>query len=142
MSDGEQQNVLPQAQPPEEQAPVEIKPVSKVAGGIPSIVSTAKFTWREMGVARGLRTLVRLNQKGGFDCPGCAWPGPDGERSRAKFCEEGAKHVADEATTKRITGEFFEKWTVAELANQSDVWLGQQGRLTETAILRHGAPNY
>jgi len=142
MSDSEPQTVLPQAQPPDEQAPVEIKPLSKVAGGIPAIISTAKFTWREMGMARGLRTLARLNQKGGFDCPGCAWPEPDGERSHAEFCEEGAKHVADEATKKRITPEFFEQWTVAELANQSDVWLGQQGRLTEPVVLRQGSTNY
>ena len=58
---------------------------------------------------RGVRTLLKLNQQGGFDCPGCAWPEPDGERSHAEFCENGAKHVADEATTKRVTPEFFQK---------------------------------
>ena len=117
-------------------------PVSKVAGGIPSIVATAKAAWSEMGVARGVRTLLKLNQKMGFDCPGCAWPEPDGERSHAEFCENGAKHVADEATTKRVTPEFFRDWSVADLTEQSDYWLGKQGRITHPMVLRRGATNY
>jgi molybdopterin-dependent oxidoreductase alpha subunit len=117
-------------------------PVSKVAGGIPSIVATAKAAWNEMGVARGVRTLLKLNQKTGFDCPGCAWPEPDGERSHAEFCENGAKHVADEATTKRVTPEFFRDWSVADLTEQSDYWLGKQGRITHPMVLRRGATNY
>ncbi len=95
-----------------------------------------------MGIVRGTRTLLQLNQKGGIDCPGCAWPEPDGERSHFEFCEEGAKHVADEATTKRITPDFFAKWSVRELAEQSDLWLNQQGRLTHPMVLREGAQHY
>lgn len=130
------------AQPPEESAPVKIKPVSKIAGGIPAIISSMKNAWSEMGVVRGTRTLMLLNQKDGFDCPGCAWPDPDGERSHTEFCENGAKHVADEATTKRITPEFFREWSVADLSHQSDHWLNRQGRLTQPAILRRGATHY
>ena len=132
----------PSAQPPEETSLVQIEPISKVAGGIPSIIATAKTAWHEMGVARGVRTLLKLNQKAGFDCPGCAWPEPDGERSHAEFCENGAKHVADEATTKRVTPEFFREWSVADLAEQSDYWLGKQGRITHPMVLRRGATNY
>jgi len=95
-----------------------------------------------MGVARGVRTLLKLNQQTGFDCPGCAWPEPDGERSHAEFCENGAKHVADEATTKRLTPEFFRKWSVADLTGKSDYWLGKQGRITNPMVLRRGATNY
>src|ERR1051325_3256009 len=127
---------------PEETSTVQIEPLSKAAGGIDSIIATVKTTWEEMGVRRGLRTLMKLNQMGGFDCPGCAWPEPDDERSHAEFCEEGAKHVADEATTKRLTPEFFSKWSVADLAAQSDHWLGKQGRLTHPLVLRRGATNY
>jgi molybdopterin-dependent oxidoreductase alpha subunit len=130
------------AQPPEEPSLVQIQPLSKVAGGIPAILSTTKATWNEMGVARGVRTLLRLNQKDGFDCPGCAWPEPDGDRSHAEFCENGAKHVADEATTKRLTPEFFKQWSVVDLAERSDLWLGNQGRLTQPMVLRRGATNY
>jgi molybdopterin-dependent oxidoreductase alpha subunit len=130
------------AQSPEDPLLVQIEKPSKVAGGIPSIVATAKTTWNEMGVARGLRTLLKLNQKTGFDCPGCAWPEPDDERSHAEFCENGAKHVADEATTKRVTPEFFARWSVADLAEQSDHWLGKQGRITNPMLLRSGATHY
>lgn len=130
------------AQPPEELAPVQIKPFSKSAGGVPAIVSAVKSAWNEMGPARSLRTLLKLNQQGGFDCPGCAWPEPDEKRSHAEFCENGAKHVADEATTKRVTPEFFSEWSVADLANKSDYWLGKQGRITQPLVLRNGATHY
>ena len=130
------------AQPPEELTGIETKPVSKIAGGIPAIVSSMKHAWGEMGVVRGTRTLLHLNQKEGFDCPGCAWPDPEGERSHVEFCENGAKHVADEATTKRATPAFFRGWSVADLARKSDYWLGQQGRLTHPLILRRGGTHY
>ena len=142
MSKEELKALLPSAQPPEENSLVQIKPLSKVAGGVPAIISTVKAAWNEMGVARGVSTLLKLNQKTGFDCPGCAWPEPDGERSHAEFCENGAKHVADEATTKRVTPEFFREWSVADLVEQSDLWLGKQGRITHPMLLRHGAANY
>jgi molybdopterin-dependent oxidoreductase alpha subunit len=145
MSDRESSPALPSALPPElpeESSLVQIKPISKVAGGIPSILATAKTAWDEMGVTRGVRTLLKLNQKDGFDCPGCAWPEPDSERSHAEFCENGAKHVADEATTKRVTPEFFRKWSVADLADKSDYWLGKQGRITHPMVLPRGATHY
>src|SRR6185312_124540 len=132
----------PRAQPPEETAPVQIQPIKTVAGGIPAVVEAAKSAWSEMGLVRGTRTLLRLNQMGGFDCPGCAWPEPDRERSHAEFCENGAKHVADEATTKKLTTEFFRQWSVLDLAEQSDYWLGSQGRLTEPLVLRENTTHY
>jgi len=95
-----------------------------------------------MGVVRGTRTLLQLNQKQGIDCPGCAWPEPDGERSHFEFCEEGAKHVADEATSKRVAPEFFKQWSVTALAQQSDQWLNAQGRITHPLVLRAGADHY
>jgi molybdopterin-dependent oxidoreductase alpha subunit len=142
MANDEFKMTQPSAQSPEERSLVQIKPLSKVAGGVPSIIATAKTTWNEMGIGRSLRTLLKLNQKMGFDCPGCAWPEPDGERSPAEFCEEGAKHVADEATTRRVTPEFFREWSVADLAEQTDHWLGKQGRITHPLVLRRGATNY
>ncbi|MEO7970392.1 MAG: hypothetical protein ABI698_03760, partial [bacterium] len=142
MSDGKPTTTDPRAQSPADPSLVQIEGPSKVAGGIPSILATAKTTWNEMGVARGVRTLLKLNQKTGFDCPGCAWPEPDAERSHAEFCENGAKHVADEATTKRVTPEFFARWSVADLAEQPDQWLGKQGRITSPLVLRSGATHY
>src|SRR5712692_8387604 len=130
------------AQPPPEVAPPEVKPISKVAGGMTAAITAAKYAFSEMGVVRGARTLLQLNQKQGVDCPGCAWPEPDGERSHFEFCEEGAKHVADEATTKRITPEFFKKWSVAELSHQSDQWLNAQGLIAHPMVLREGGEHY
>ena len=130
------------AQPPVESSIPEVKPISKSAGGAKAALVAAKFAWDEMGVVRGTRTLLQLNQKGGIDCPGCAWPEPDGERSHFEFCEEGAKHVADEATRKRVTPEFFAKYSVADLSQQSDLWLNQQGRITHPMVLRAGADHY
>ena len=115
---------------------------AKAAGGVPAIVAAVRSISDEMGLVRGVRTLLKVNQTGGVDCPGCAWPEPDRERSHFEFCENGAKHVADEATTKRVTPEFFQKWPVAELLEQSDQWLNAQGRLTHPMLLRRGATNY
>src|SRR5689334_1973464 len=130
------------AESPLERTAPDVDPAPKAAGGMASALTAARFAWSEMGVVRGTRTLLQLNQKQGVDCPGCAWPEPDGERSHFEFCEEGAKHVADEATRKRITPEFFANWSVRELAAQSDLWLNQQGRLTQPMVLREGGQHY
>ncbi len=105
-----------------------------VASGIPAIVQTMRFGFGEMGVARTLKTLTTINQKNGFDCPSCAWPDPDDHRSPAEFCENGAKAVSDEATTARITPEFFAQHSISYLSEQSDHWLGKQGRLTQPMV--------
>jgi molybdopterin-dependent oxidoreductase alpha subunit len=130
------------AQPPAEFTGLKLTERDAVAGGVPAVVATLKYAFGEMGVGRSLKTLARVNQPDGFDCPGCAWPEPDSERAHIEFCENGAKHVADEATTKRITSEFFRRWSVKELAEQSDLWLNQQGRLTEPMLLRRGGAHY
>ena len=94
-----------------------------------------------MGVARSIQTLLAVNQKDGFDCPGCAWPEED-KRHIAEFCENGAKAVAEEATIRRVTPEFFAEHSIDELRGHDDWWLGQQGRLTHPMILDEGATHY
>lgn len=118
------------------------KESSKSAGGVPAIVATLKTLSAETGLIRGARTMLKVNQVGGIDCPGCAWPEPDQHRSHFEFCENGAKHIAEEATTKRVTREFFQQWSVADLLLQSDQWLGAQGRLTHPMLLSRGATHY
>jgi molybdopterin-dependent oxidoreductase alpha subunit len=115
---------------------------SHAAGGVPAVLSSMKHLYAEAGAVRGAKTILRLNQKGGIDCPGCAWPDPDGHRSPTEFCENGAKAIAEEATLQRVTPEFFAKHSVAELAQQSDYWLGKQGRITHPMLLREGATHY
>ena len=78
-----------------------------------------------------------MNQPDGFDCPGCAWPDRN-PHSTFEFCENGAKAVAEEATKRVVTREFFARHTVAELQAQPEYWLSQQGRLTEPMVLRAG----
>ena len=130
-------------QPPEEFTGLNIKNPSESAAGLPAVISSLKHAFSEMGVLRGLSTLNQMNQKGGFDCMSCAWPDPDGERSHiAEYCENGAKAVADEATTKTVTPEFFAQHSVAELSQQSDFWLNKQGRLTHPMILKKGKLHY
>ena len=118
-------------------------PVSKYAAGVPAVIQSMKYAYRNMGAVKGARLLLTLNQTGGYDCPGCAWPDPDaGDRSIAEFCENGAKASSEENTRKRITRDFFRQHSVAELSQRSDYWLAQQGRLTEPMVLRKGATHY
>ena len=96
----------------------------------------------QAGATRGAQALYRMNQKGGFDCPSCAWPDPDGERSRFEFCENGAKAVATETTKKRIGPAFFAKHSLTELAEKNDFWLNDAGRITTPMVLEQGATHY
>ncbi|MGB8169452.1 MAG: FdhF/YdeP family oxidoreductase [Chthoniobacteraceae bacterium] len=132
----------PGAQPPLEDHAPEIGAVSSAAAGFPALYQTARFALREMGVVRGVKALLDVNKKDGFDCQSCAWPSPDHERNLAEFCENGAKAVADEATTKRVTPEFFREHSLADLRERSDYWLGQQGRLTSPMVKPAGATHY
>lgn len=111
------------------------------AVGVPAVMHALQISVDQMGVARTARTLLRVNQKDGFDCPGCAWPEED-KRHIAEFCENGAKAVAEEATIRRVTPDFFAQHSVAELLTHDDYWLGQQGRLVEPMILDEGATHY
>ncbi|TPQ18161.1 FdhF/YdeP family oxidoreductase [Streptomyces sporangiiformans] len=111
------------------------------AAGIPAVTSSLRHAGTQMGARRGLLTLLRVNQKDGFDCPGCAWPEPE-HRHRAEFCENGAKAVAEEATLRRVTPEFFAEHALEELAGRSDYWLGQQGRLTRPMYRPAGGAHY
>ncbi|MFD6067537.1 FdhF/YdeP family oxidoreductase [Amycolatopsis lurida] len=116
------------------------------AAGIPGVAVSLMRGMEQMGAARTVKTLRLLNQRDGFDCPGCAWPEPreaDGEhRKLAEFCENGAKAVAEEATKRRVGREFFAAHSIRELAEKTDYWLGQQGRITEPFVLREGATHY
>ncbi len=116
-------------------------PSATSAAGNSAVIHVAGEVIGKLGVVRGTRTLLRINQKDGFDCPGCAWPDGD-KRHVAEFCENGVKAVAEEATPNRIVPEFFAEHTVQSLGEKSDYWLGQQGRLTTPMFLDRGATHY
>jgi molybdopterin-dependent oxidoreductase alpha subunit len=106
------------------------EPYESPAGGWGALQATAKALREQSVVLKGARALLSMNQPDGFDCPGCAWPDPK-HTSSFEFCENGAKAVAFELTSRRVTREFFAAHTVRELEQRSDYWLEEQGRLTE-----------
>jgi anaerobic selenocysteine-containing dehydrogenase len=127
---------------PEPTNGVKIARIPKVATGILAIIHSLGYGLSEMGPIRMTRAWLAVNQKTGFDCPSCAWADPDDDRHPFEFCENGAKAMADEATTARVTAEFFARYSVAELSEKSDYWLNKQGRLTCPLILRPGYSHY
>ena len=106
------------------------EPYDKPAGGWGAAAATTKVLMQESVVTKGSKALLSMNQPGGFKCPSCAYPDPDCTQT-LEFCENGAKALAHEATKFRVTRNFFERYTVSELSQQSDYWLEKQGRLTE-----------
>ncbi|MFD7531060.1 FdhF/YdeP family oxidoreductase [Streptomyces sp. NPDC059849] len=125
---------------PVQDAP-QVEPARHSAAGLPAVAHSLLMAQQQMGVRRTAQTLLKVNQKNGFDCPGCAWPEGD-KRHTAEFCENGAKAVAEEATLRRVTPEFFAAHPVADLATRSGYWLGQQGRITQPMYLPEGADRY
>ncbi len=127
----------------EEELPRRITPPKRSAAGLPGVAAGLRHGLDRMGVRRTTLTLARVNQPTGFDCPGCAWPEPEpGRRKHAEFCENGIKAVAHEATTARVTPEFFAAHSISELATRSEFWLGRQGRITAPVVRRPGADHY
>ena len=134
---------VPNAENPEEFLDIHLGKPQVAAAGMNAVLISAKHVFSEMNVARGLKALAALNQKDGFDCPGCAWPDPDGHRSSiAEYCENGAKAIAEEATTKKLTAKFFAANSVLELAKLNDYEIGKKGRVAEPMYLPEGATHY
>jgi molybdopterin-dependent oxidoreductase alpha subunit len=112
------------------------------AAGVKAVMVSLRRGLEQMGPVRTVATLAKLNQRHGFDCPGCAWPEDHGGRKLAEFCENGAKAVAEEATKRRVTADFFARHSIAELSDKPEYWLSQQGRLTAPMVLRPGDTHY
>jgi molybdopterin-dependent oxidoreductase alpha subunit len=106
-----------------------IRPYDGPAGGWGALRATAQAVRQQMEVVEAPVVLLRTNQPTGFDCPGCAWPDKE-HRSTFQFCENGAKAVTWEATSKRVTPGFFDQHTVSSLLELSDYELEDYGRLT------------
>ena len=101
-----------------------------------------RMALKSMSPVKTWKVLAPLNQKGGTDCPGCAWPDPDHRSNLGEFCENGVKAIAEEATDRSVDASFFSKHSINSLRNQSDYWLGQQGRLVTPMRVRKGEKNY
>ncbi|RRA97566.1 FdhF/YdeP family oxidoreductase [Larkinella rosea] len=117
---------------------------TETAAGLTAVTVSLQHVFRNTDLIRGWKALYHLNQKNGYDCPSCAWPDPDDHRSSiAEYCENGAKAVADEVMTKHTASPvLFQRYSVEELRQKDDFWLGQQGRLTQPLVIRKGGTHY
>ncbi|MFP3597025.1 FdhF/YdeP family oxidoreductase [Chryseobacterium sp. SIMBA_029] len=139
----EEINNEPSAENPYELLDLKLTHVETSAAGIPAVMAAFSDLLEEKTPVRGIRALFKMNQMGGFDCPSCAWPDPDDERSvLGEYCENGAKALAEEATTKKVTPEFFKQNSVYDLAKLDDYQIGKMGRLTDPMYLPEGATHY
>ena len=131
------------AKPPEKLTGIELKDIPSSAVGIPAIQSAITHIKDEVGLVKGVGLLAKLNQKDGFDCPGCAWPDPDEKRAfLAEYCENGAKAVAEEATKNRVSPLFFASYSISKLSELSDYELGKKGRITHPVVVYEGSDHY
>ena len=111
------------------------------AGGWGALASTAKHLIKSENIAKNIRNLLKTNQDHGFDCPGCAW-GEQSHSSAFRFCENGAKAVNWEATSRRVDATFFAEHSVSWLKQQSDYYLEYQGRLAEPVVYNQKTDHY
>lgn len=138
----------PERQTPDAENPyrllnLKLTHVEKWAAGVPAVMASLSDLVEEKTLLRGARALFSMNQFGGFDCSSCAWPDPDDDRSPiGEYCENGAKALAEEATTKRVTPEFFRKNSVYELSKLDDYQIGKMGRITDPMYLPEGGTHY
>jgi len=115
----------------------------RAATGTRAIATTVRRSLELMSGIDTAHSFLKINQPGGFDCPGCAWPEPPpGERKHVELCENGIKAVAEEATSRRADRAFFAKHDLSDLRSRSDFWLGRAGRLTEPMVKRPGATHF
>ncbi len=111
------------------------------AAGPGAVLSSLRYAVERDGIGRAAHVLARLNQRGGFDCPGCAWPDP-ADRSVAEFCENGARAAAHEADFRRVDAAFFAQHSIAELSALGGYELERFGRLVEPVVKRAGSDHY
>ncbi len=119
-----------------------LKEPQDYAAGLSAVKIAMGHAMQEMGLSRSISSLSKLNQKGGFDCPGCAWPDPDHRSKLGEFCENGVKAIAEEATTSRVDPDFFARHSIAEISQWSDLEIGKKGRLTTPMLLQEGEQHY
>ncbi|WP_295199255.1 FdhF/YdeP family oxidoreductase [uncultured Chryseobacterium sp.] len=133
----------PSAESPYKLLDLKLESPKKWAAGVPAVMHSLEQLVRDASVLRGGRALFSMNQFDGFDCPSCAWPDPDHDRSKiAEYCENGAKALAEEATSKTIGAEFFREHSVYDLAKMTDYQISQLGRISEPMYLPKGGTHY
>ena len=99
------------------------------AGGWGALKAVVTALKGQMEIRDDAVAMFEMNKPKGFDCPGCAWP--DAKKVPIfDICENGAKAVSWEATSKKTTPEFFADHTITELLQWTDYQLENEGRIT------------
>jgi molybdopterin-dependent oxidoreductase alpha subunit len=112
------------------------------AAGWGAAESVSRVLERAEEPLESMRALFLMNhEKGGFDCPGCAWP-DDPAGLRLDICENGVKHVTWELAPAKADREFFAAHTVRELTGWTDFQLEAVGRLAEPLRYNPASDNY
>jgi molybdopterin-dependent oxidoreductase alpha subunit len=120
-----------------------IKGAPKTSVGFPAIIGSIQQMGKYMDMPDALKASLKMNQKSGFDCAGCAWPDPDDERSAlGEYCENGIKALVEEATSTKAGPDFFAKHSIDELAAMTEFELGKAGRITHPMLLEKGGTHY
>lgn len=125
------------------EADIKISEPQRSAAGVKAVMVSLERGFAEAGVSRTLSSMLLINKRGGFDCPGCAWPESiTGPRKPAEFCENGAKAVAEEASSRTVTPQWWAEHPISVLQDKTEYWLGSQGRITEPMIIHAGESHY
>ena len=104
---------------------------SHPAAGWPALISSTRKLMDYQTFLRGSVSVLKSNQpKGGFDCPGCAWPDHKSHKA-IDVCENGIKVIASETMTEKADAQFFARHSVTELQGWSGYELEHSGRLSE-----------
>ncbi|MFC4722063.1 FdhF/YdeP family oxidoreductase [Geojedonia litorea] len=131
------------AKTPETFTSLKVSTPPKTSAGLDAIKSSVHQVSKYMKPLDAVKLAFKINQKGGFDCPGCAWPDPDDERSSlGEYCENGIKAIAEEAQKNLIDSDFFKKHSVSQLSSWTDFEIGKSGRLSRPMYLPAGATHY
>lgn len=113
------------------------------AAGLKAVQVSFDRGLEQGGLSRTVRSMYRVNQPDGVDCPGCAWPeARSSKRKKVEFCENGAKALAEENTQRVATPEWWADHPISELETKTEYWLGQSGRITHPMVVREGEDHY
>ncbi len=120
-----------------------VKDPKTAAAGLKAVEVAFERGLKQGGLSRTVRSMLRVNQPGGVDCPGCAWPeSVTGHRKKIEFCENGAKALAEENTTRVASPQWWAEHPIPVLQKRTEYWLGQSGRITHPMIIREGDTHY
>ncbi|RJS91929.1 FdhF/YdeP family oxidoreductase [Salinisphaera sp. Q1T1-3] len=116
--------------PPRGEHDARVQEYHNPAGGWGALKAVSKHLLHSGEPWANTRAMFKINQPDGFDCPGCAWGDPK-HGSSFEFCENGVKAITWEATSRRVTRDFFAQHSVSELKTWDDYSLEDAGRLVE-----------